>query len=211
MEAHYIPVTKTARIFSVGDVSQAKEILFVVHGYGQLANYFIRHFEDLHQEKNICVVAPEGLSRFYIKGYFGQVGATWMTKEDREIEIADQKAYLEQIYAHFLAQNPTANYHLLGFSQGVATTWRWLTNGYSRFESVTFWAGECPQEFSEEILKKLQDTKMFHVHANQDEFIPSDAAIRQAEALKAYFPQLKSLSFEGKHNLNTEILREIFS
>ena len=37
-----------------------------MHGYGQLAEYFIRKFNVL-EEQNICVIAPEGFSRFYLE------------------------------------------------------------------------------------------------------------------------------------------------
>ena len=32
-------------------------------------------------------MAPEGLSRFYLEGFSGKVGATWMTREDRLNDI----------------------------------------------------------------------------------------------------------------------------
>lgn len=210
MQSHHISVPKTARIFSTGEIETAENVLFVIHGYGQLANYFIRHFESLAAEKKICVIAPEGLSRFYMAGFNGKVGASWMTKEDREWEIQDQKVYLEQIYAHFFAQNPHAKFHLLGFSQGVATAWRWLCNGEAKFSSFTLWAGECPREFPESILNKLQKMDFYHVHALQDEFIPVAAAEAQYQFLKNHFPQIQSLHFDGKHTMNPELLAHIF-
>lgn len=210
MQSHHISVPKTARIFSIGDIETADNVLFVIHGYGQLANYFIRHFEALASKKNMCVIAPEGLSRFYMAGFNGKVGASWMTKEDREWEIQDQKVYLEQIYAHFYAQNPNAKFHLLGFSQGVATAWRWLCGGDAKFSSFTLWAGECPREFPESIVNKLPNMDFYHVHALEDEFIPVAAANAQYQFLKNHFPHIQSLEFEGKHTMNADLLMHIF-
>ena len=54
--------------------AETREIWFVVHGYGQLAEYFIRHFRGL-DDGTRYIVAPEGLSRFYVKEWT-RVGAS---------------------------------------------------------------------------------------------------------------------------------------
>ena len=88
MNKKEIKVPKTARYFTIGNEEQPDEIWFVLHGYAQLANYFIEKFRVL-ESKNILVVAPEGLHRFYWNGMSGRVAASWMTKEDRLTDIAD--------------------------------------------------------------------------------------------------------------------------
>src|SRR3712207_4878931 len=99
-EAH-IAVTRTARYYTLGaNVMAPREVWFACHGYGQLAGYFARHFEALDDGTRMIVV-PEALSRFYFGEARGQhgaeamVGATWMTREDREREIEDHVHYLE--------------------------------------------------------------------------------------------------------------------
>ncbi|MEZ4763957.1 MAG: hypothetical protein R3C26_12480 [Calditrichia bacterium] len=37
------------------------------------------------------------MSRFYLQSTNGRIGATWMTREDRENEIADYLAYLNNL------------------------------------------------------------------------------------------------------------------
>jgi hypothetical protein len=77
-----------ARYSRLGEINDdTEQVWFVIHGYGQLAHYFIRKFALL-ENKNTCIIAPEGLSRFYVnelkEGGFrnsDRVGATWMTKE----------------------------------------------------------------------------------------------------------------------------------
>ena len=123
-------VPKTARYYTLGAAPYiTKTVWFVLHGYGQAAEYFIRHFSDLDLGMNV-VIAPEGLSRFYVNGLTGRVGASWMTKEDREDEIKDQCEYLNAVAmdAGIDLQNPKQKIVLLGFSQGTATTVRWLLN-----------------------------------------------------------------------------------
>ena len=112
-----------ARYFKLGDISKAKQIWFVIHGYGQLAQYFIKKFESLIR-KDICIIAPEGLSRFYLEdiptrvaGGSNRVGATWMTKENREMDIENYINYLQSIYDLELNKINKAHVTLLGFSQ----------------------------------------------------------------------------------------------
>ena len=66
-----------------------RTVWFVLHGYGQLAGEFIRFFADLATDDSL-VVAPEAMNRFYLVNPESApardrpVGATWMTREDRE-------------------------------------------------------------------------------------------------------------------------------
>ncbi len=66
MQEHHISVTRTARYYTLGEISRGvAEVWFVCHGYGQLAERFIRHFAALDDGTRL-VVAPEALGRFYL-------------------------------------------------------------------------------------------------------------------------------------------------
>ena len=94
---HKLKVSKTAIYHSEGNLKTAKTIWIVLHGYGMLAEFFIKKFNPILNTET-CVIAPEGLSKFYSKGFYGRVGATWMTKQNREDEIEDYINYLDQLY-----------------------------------------------------------------------------------------------------------------
>ena len=88
-EAHHIPVTRTARYYTLGELNQnTKDVWIFIHGHRDLAGKFIMKFAEL-AEQGSFLIAPEGLMRLYIKGDFGDVGASWMTKEDRDADIKD--------------------------------------------------------------------------------------------------------------------------
>lgn len=203
-----LTVPRTARIFTLNaDKKDITAIWIVVHGYGQLARYFLRHFEEMAAANpHICILAPEGLSRYYVDGLSGRVGASWMTKEDRESEIADQCAYFDTLATHILTQFPQAKLHLLGFSQGIATAWRWIYNGKYDLASLTLWAGQVPQEFPESLRKRLQNIPINYVYGLQDELIETHLFKKQYEALKEIFPQMQSFTFEGKHTMDKNII-----
>jgi predicted esterase len=125
----------------------------VLHGYGQLAARFIRHFAPLADGTRL-IVAPEALSRFYLEhpartsSAHARIGASWMTREDREAEIADQVEYLDAVCDAVLASlgDATPGVHVLGFSQGVATATRWLAHGRTRASHVILWSGRIPAD-----------------------------------------------------------------
>ncbi len=100
----HIQVQRTARYFQIGEASpKIQRIWYVLHGYGQLASFFAKHFEKIADEKTL-VIAPEALSRFYSDGTGGRVGATWMTKEDRLNQIDDYIFYLDALHQRISEQ-----------------------------------------------------------------------------------------------------------
>lgn len=126
--------------------SQTKEVLFVLHGYGQLPEYFIRKFKTIADD-NTVIVAPGGLSRFYLDGFSGRVGSTWMTKEERLLDIDNYIKYLDSVAEKVLfnASNDV-KITLLGFSQGSATVCRWAEKLKFSFEKLILHSGAFPPD-----------------------------------------------------------------
>jgi len=135
-----------ARYYKLGEINEhTRQIWFAIHGYGQLAQYFIRKFSPL-ESQGICVIAPEGLSRFYLNqleegGFRGndKVGATWMTKENRLTDIENYITYLNEIY-HKEIGSSGKRISVLGFSQGTATASRWVMANKIHFNRLILWA-----------------------------------------------------------------------
>ncbi|WNJ18553.1 phospholipase [Pontibacter sp. G13] len=210
-EISHIKTTRRARVAKLGVWGRhTKHIWIVLHGYRQLVPHFIRKFRDLASEE-IGIIAPEGLSRFYLDGYYGRVGASWMTKEDRLIEIEDQIDYLDQVILHVreLAMNPDLKIHMLGFSQGIATLWRWLLNTELKVHSAVFWTGRIPDEGRDEMRELLAGMDMAYVYATDDQFVPTSFGEQQGEGLLQDFPHLKVFRFDGKHDIHAETLLQV--
>jgi len=210
-QQHSIITERTASVYTLGTPSdKVKHLWLVLHGYAHAAHSFIKPFAPLVNEETF-ILAPEALSRFYWKGVQGGVGASWMTKKDRLNEIRDYCFYLDRVVGQFKAQlsNPDLRLHLLGFSQGTATAWRWAMNGAYPPDTAIFWVGQTPNEYSDPFVKQLNSTRLFHVHALQDEMIPVEMAEKQVGYLRKRFPHMEFLTFEGKHRLNQKILLEI--
>ncbi|MBL3656468.1 alpha/beta hydrolase [Fulvivirga sediminis] len=203
-----------ARYFQLGELNEhTQNIVFVLHGYGQQAKYFIRKFEVLKNE-NTCVIAPEGLSRFYLKGFSGRVGATWMTKEERLTDIANYVNYLNSIYSNVLAccsSSNQMNVTLLGFSQGAATVSRWAVNGFISFNRLILWAGIFPPDMDFEKAANIVESKEIHyVYGTQDPFITPER-LSEMNLLSSKMQVSPIITtFSGVHDIDQTVLRELF-
>lgn len=204
MEERHILVPRTARYHVLGDAAKARAIWIVLHGYGQLARYFLNKFEGLSDD--LLIVAPEGLNRFYIDEGHQRVGATWMTREDRDHEIADQVGYLDRLVDELRKQSQ-APIHVLGFSQGVATATRWSLQGRSRIQRLVLWAGNIPPEPSTaELSTKWSTLRIDLVLGTTDPFAGDKELQAQQARLDAAAIQYQNHRFTGGHVLEPVLL-----
>ena len=213
MTEHHLQVTRTARYYQLGTLSgSTRRVWFVCHGYGQLAAYFIRHFAFLVEaDPHLVVIAPEGLSRFYMNGTSGRIGASWMTRDDRLHEIEDHIGFLNQLADQVLAScPPTAAVTVLGFSQGTATIGRWLTQAHFQPTRVILWAGGFPEALAPDAARRLLQSVALHVVVGtEDEYVSAEKASQLHEQLRALgaVPQLHT--FAGGHALNRPVLEAL--
>jgi predicted esterase len=190
--------------------SQTKEVLFVLHGYGQLPEYFIRKFKTIADD-NTVIVAPGGLSRFYLDGFSGRVGSTWMTKEERLLDIDNYIKYLDSVAEKVLfnASNDV-KITLLGFSQGSATVCRWAEKLKFSFEKLILHSGAFPPDIDFSGLgNKLRNKKVFMLRGTEDEFINEERKQEQKALIEKLNLDVEEIEFEGKHDIHIDSLKKI--
>lgn len=207
---HEVVFTYSARYCKLGNISPQTKVLWIVlHGYGQLAPYFIKKFQVLN-DMGHCVIAPEGLNRFYNKGFSGRVGATWMTNEDRLKDIENYINYLNSIYLQEIPSNPAFQINILGFSQGAATASRWVTQSAVHFDSLILWAGIFPSDMNMELSKKrLHGKKIVFVVGFNDPFVSNEILSEQNELALGMEVSPNIITFDGGHDIDSKILRKI--
>ena len=210
---HRLQVPRTARYCQLGELATARQLWIVCHGYGQLAPYFIRHFRlAVEQVPGTVVVAPEGLSRFYLQGNGGRVGATWMTSEDRLTEIEDFSAYLDTLLQRLLpACPPDVQVVVLGFSQGATTASRWLLRGGFTPAHLVLWAGTFPEDVdpasAAALLTRLP--RLSVVCGDSDSYLSEQRITAQLELLRQHGARPEMLWFAGRHELNQPLLGQL--
>ncbi|MFZ1616773.1 MAG: hypothetical protein WAT41_05440 [Flavobacteriales bacterium] len=209
MEEQSLIVQRTARFHTLGSANSASQLWVVLHGYGQLARFFLRPFVGLETGK--LIAAPEALSRFYTDEAHTRVGATWMTREDREHEVEDQVAYLDRLVDRLLADcGKDVTVNVLGFSQGVATACRWAVRGKTTFARVVLWSGTMPPELGRsEFQSAFGAADVILVHGTSDNITKEDVYTRNQRILGECGINYLSIPFNGGHQLDRLILKSV--
>jgi predicted esterase len=203
MQEHHFPTSRSARYFTLGSAEHAAELWLVCHGYGQLASRFLERFRPIEAEHR-CIVAPEGLSRFYLteSPTERRVGASWMTREDRLHEIDDYVRYLDGVYATLAPRQ--ARVTALGFSQGTATVCRWVALGSSRVDRLILWGGEVPPDLD---LERLHAARLTLVFGTRDQFFTPKIIAATESRLREHKIAYELVPFEGGHEIDEATLR----
>jgi len=206
--SHYITVKKNARYYTNGELSKnTKTVWFVLHGYGQLAGDFIKEFSVL-QNKTTYIIAPEAFNKFYLKGFTGKIGATWLTKEDRENEINDYSNFLNKIYKKELENIDSVKINVLGFSQGGYTCVRWIDKYKPRVDSLFLWGSSFPHDCN------LKDDYWVNLQVkiilgDNDRFLSEELIIKERKYLKSQNINYSFFNFEGGHEIDKEVLLKL--
>ena len=204
VNTHSFTVEKTARWFHIGTSPKScSHISIILHGYAQHPAYMLGGLNDLVNERDsLCICAPEGLSRFYVKGLEGRVGASWMTSDERNQDIIDQIHYLDNWWESL---NISANTKvtLVGFSQGVATACRWIAAS-KLFEpsTVIFHSGTIPPEWLKEVPKLPCPSENFVlIRGDIDTIYPEESHSEAATFLTSLGLNVETIKVQGSHKM----------
>lgn len=193
--------------YELGNLIDPENIWIVCHGYAQNAESFIQSFHSLDLKKNL-IIAPEGLSRFYRRGFAGEVVSSWMTRLHRETDIKNQIAYLDAIAeAHKDLIENSKKIVAFGFSQGAATVSRWKDQTEVKISDLILWGGIFPPDLSVDffdVKSKGLKTKVYI--GKEDPFFKEKSKpgwLVQLEALA----NVELVLYDGGHDIYPEPLR----
>lgn len=211
MDEHIFSAARTARYFTLGSPERAADLWIACHGYGQLAARFLERFRPLESDAR-CIVAPEGLSRFYLTEHPAErrVGASWMTREDRLHEIDDYVRYLDALHARVTTDR--ARVTALGFSQGTATVCRWVALGSARVNRLIVWGGEVPPDLdlgNARVNERLRALRLTLVYGTADQFFTTKIVAATTSRLREHGIEFEEMRFEGGHEIDEPTLRRL--
>ena len=95
-------------------------LLIGFHGYAENAEKCLADLMRIPGIEEWTVVAVQALHPFYLSRT-GEVVASWMTSQDRDLAISDNVAYVRLVIASLPPASKTV---FLGFSQGAAMAYR---------------------------------------------------------------------------------------
>lgn len=118
-------------------------LLVGFHGHAENAEIMLENLRAISKGGEWVLASVQALHRFYTKR--GDVVATWMTKQDRELEIANNTAYvwsvIERVRREYPVRRPLV---FAGFSQGVAMAYRAAAAG--ECDGLIILAGDVPPD-----------------------------------------------------------------
>lgn len=167
------------------------------HGYAQSAEVFLEPLAGLSRARRWRVVSVQALHPFYA-GRSEQVVANWMTRQDRELAIADNVGYvdvvLDQLEREFGAPRAIV---FAGFSQGVAMAYRAGLLGRRACAAIIACGGDVPPEF--EHARTREWPPVLAATGRGDAYYPPERLERDLLLLRARRTDTRALVFEGGH------------
>jgi predicted esterase len=189
------------RYFVRAPQSSAKRWLVGFHGQSQTADAFLVHLELVPRPSSCLVASIQGLNRYYA-GRTQAIVASWMTRQDRELAIADNVGWvdrvLDELEREFGAPEAIV---FAGFSQGVAMAYRAGLLGRRPCAAIAAVCGDVPPE-----LKTVATRRWPHVLAmtgSRDEWYTPARLQDDVTLLKSVGADVQSIIFDGGHEWST--------
>lgn len=173
-----------------------------LHGQGMLARYFILKLKPLVQV-NTCVIAPEGLHRYYLDGKSGRSGASWMTSDARATDIRNYINWLNQVSEEVLSRiGSQPSIHILGFSQGTATATRWACETQLSIKTIVLWGGLPAFDLdTEKAILTFHSIQFYDVQGKIDPFMTKKKQNEKSSLYQKLHIKPRSILFDGKHEI----------
>jgi predicted esterase len=167
------------------------------HGYAQLAEPMLETLERVPRAERWLLASVQALHPFYA-GRNNEVVANWMTRQDRELAIADNVAYvdgvLETLAGEFGAPPVLV---FAGFSQGVAMAYRAALLGRRRCAAVIAAGGDVPPELMAGADRAWPTVLV--ATGERDPFYTPERLGRDLEFFRAHGIDARPLVFDGGH------------
>jgi predicted esterase len=199
-----IPAGTHGRVLIESPVSAgAAPLLVGFHGYGEGANVQLERMRRIPGADRWRLVSIQGLHRFYQRRT-NEVVASWMTRQDRELAIADNLAYVDAVLTAVDREHPAApRVVLTGFSQGVAMMFRAAAAARS-VDGVVAVGGDVPPEIELSALTRVR--RALVCRGDRDEWYTAEVFTRDVERLRDARVNVESLNFTGGHEWSAEVV-----
>lgn len=180
-------------------------LLVGFHGYAEAAEAQLDRLRAIPGAERWLAVAVQGLHRFYQRRS-NQVIAGWMTRQDRELAIADNRAYVDAVIDAVSREWPAAPAVVFaGFSQGVAMAFRAAAASIRPVSGVIAVGGDVPPEIEPAALALVRSALV--CRGVRDEWHTQAVFDADVGRLRANGVDVRPLVFEGGHEWSADVAR----
>ena len=180
-------------------------VLVGFHGYGELAEDQLERLQAIAGAERWLIVSIQGLNRFY-QLRNNEVVAGWTTRQDRELAIADNIAYVASVMNEVIREWPFEQTLVFaGFSQGVAMAYRAAAASSRPVSGVISVGGDVPPEIEPPALCRA--TRALVCRGATDDWYTDEILEKDLRRLRAAGVRVRPLDFSGGHEWNDEVIR----
>ncbi len=209
VRAEHFVTPRTVPWFHVGEEAEPEVLTLVLHGLGQRASAVARDLAGVVRPGQLVVV-PEGLSRTLPRPGAKRVMASWSTREDAEVDLADNVAYLDALRAHLAERFRPKRWQLLGFSQGGLTVARWVGQRAHEWERVVLWAAPIAGDVDPRAFRKnLGAAELVVALGDDDPHATTEGIALASAALNALQVPWSLRRFPGAHEVPAPVFAEV--
>ena len=183
----------------------AAPVLVGFHGYGENAEVQLERMQRTPGADRWRLVSIQGLHRFYNRRT-NEVVASWMTRQDRELAIADTLAYVAAVMDAVGRDFPGAPRTVFaGFSQGVATALR--AAAARTVDGVIVVGGDVPPELDADSLGRVRHA--LACRGTRDQWYAQATFEQDLGRLRAANVEVQPLEFDGEHEWSDAVVQAV--
>jgi predicted esterase len=175
------------------------------HGYAEGAEAQLARMRAIPGADAWLLVAIQGLHRFYQRRA-NEVVASWMTRQDRALAIADNLTYVGDVVDAVASEWPGSGPLVFtGFSQGVAMTFRAAASSPRPVDGVISVGGDVPPELDAATLGRV--ARVLICRGVRDEWYTTAKFDTDIGRLRAAGAMVTPLTFDGGHEWSEPVIR----
>ena len=179
-------------------------VLVGFHGYGESADTQLDRMRRVPGADRCLLVAVQGLHRFYQRRA-NEVVASWMTRQDRELAMADNLAYVAAVMDAVDREYPGAPRLVFsGFSQGVAMAFRAASDSSRGVDGVIAVGGDVPPELDAAAVGRVRHALV--CHGTRDEWYTQAIFERDVRRLRDANVAVRTVEFDGGHEWSADVV-----
>jgi predicted esterase len=179
-------------------------LLVGFHGYGETAEAQLERLRSIPGTDRWTIISIQGLNRFYQRRS-NEVIAGWMTRQDRELAIVDNLAYVAEVVSAESAKGmDSRGVVFAGFSQGVAMAFRAATAATHPVLGVVAAGGDVPPELDRARLARLSHVLVCR-GAHDGWYAPATFEQDQARLRDAKV-DVTAVEFDGTHEWSNAVV-----
>jgi predicted esterase len=180
-------------------------LLLGFHGYAEGAELQMERMRAIPAAARWMLVAVQGLHRFYQRRT-NEVVASWMTRQDRELAIDDNVAYIDAVVGAVVCEWPRPSRIVFaGFSQGVATAFRAAARSTRPLAGVIAVGGDVPPELDAAALSRIPYVLI--CRGASDEWYTTAKFDSDIGRLRAAGTTVTPVAFDGGHEWSDPVVK----